>query len=76
MGLQLGTRRRASVQILCTIAIHMNKTEFHGVKLETDELADRKRMSRTAFMRMSRNRNLAYFLDTESKGLVHEESDR
>jgi predicted transcriptional regulator len=32
-----------------------------------DEAAYRKRMSRTAFMRESLNRNLAYFLDVESK---------
>ena len=32
-----------------------------------DEAAYRKRMSRTAFMRESLTRNLAYFLDVESK---------
>ena len=32
-----------------------------------DEAAYRKRMSRTAFMRESLNRNIAYALDVESK---------
>jgi predicted transcriptional regulator len=34
---------------------------------ELDEAAYRKRMSRTAFMRESLTRNLAYFLEVESK---------
>ena len=45
----------------------MNGTEFHSVKLGLDDAAWRKRMSRTAFMRESLTRNLAYFVDVESK---------
>ena len=39
-----------------------------------DEAAYRKRMSRTAFMRESLARNLAYFSDVESKAAMEEQS--
>jgi hypothetical protein len=54
------------------MTIQMNATEFHSVKLDLDEAAWRKRISRTAFMRESLNRNIAYYLDVESKGSVRE----
>ena len=41
-----------------------------------DEAAYRKRMSRTAFMRESLARNLAYFLDVESKATVNPQSSK
>jgi predicted transcriptional regulator len=39
-----------------------------------DEAAYRKRMSRTGFMRESLSRNIAYFLDVESKAPVQPQS--